>query len=295
MLPPLISHNADLRRLYDDGYELSIVGGQLVVDNVPYVGSDKTVKRAALVSELTLSADKTLKPSTHVMKFTGEHPCDKNGKPLRHMEHSTNREVIGSDIVVIRSFSCKPKCQSGYEDYYEKFTTYAAMISVHAQQIDPEATARTHAVTEIDIPESPFRYLDNASGLAGISEMAAKVSGQKIGIVGLGGSGSFTLDLIAKSWVAEIHLFDGDDLVQHNAFRCPGAVSAVTLLGRPKKADYYAKMYEPLRKGVIAHTEYLTGRIYPCSMTLISCFSVSTRAVPNRQLSNISKPPERAS
>lgn len=257
MLPPLISHNDDLKRLFDDGYELAIVGGQLVVNNVPYVAADKTVKRGALVSELTLNADKTLPPSTHVMKFTGDYPCDKNGRELAHMRHSTTREVIGEGVVVARSFSCKPT-SGKYDNYYDKVTTYAAMISQHAEQIENCVTARTYAVTQIDEPESPFRYLDNASGLAGISEMTQRVAGQKIGVVGLGGSGSYVLDLVAKSWVAEIHLFDGDDLIQHNAFRCPGAVAAKTLLERPNKAAHYAAMYQPFRKGVVAHLEYLT-------------------------------------
>lgn len=256
MLPQLISHNDDLKRLFDDGYELSIVGGQLVVSNVPYVAADRTVKRGALVSELCLNADKTQPPNTHVIKFTGDHPCDKEGKELAYMVHSTNREAIGDRIEVTRSFSCKPTT-GVYANYYDKVTTYASMISVHAQQIEPDATARTHAVTQIDEPDSPFRYLDNASGLAGISEIAQRVAGQKVGIIGLGGSGSYVLDLLAKCWIAEIHLFDGDDLIQHNAFRCPGAVPAETLLSRPMKADHYAKMYDSFRKGVISHPYFL--------------------------------------
>ena len=259
MLPQLISLNDDLKRLFDDGYELSIVGGQLVVSNIPYVATDKTVKRGALVSELRLNGDRTLPPSTHVMKFTGDDPCDKSGKALAYMKHSRSREVVGEGIAVVRSFSCKPTT-GAYPDYYAKFTTYAEMISVHAQQIEPGATGRTHAVTQIDEPDSPFRYLDNASGLAGISGMAQRVAGQKVAIIGLGGSGSYVLDLIAKTWVAEIHLFDGDDLIQHNAFRCPGAVSAETLLERPMKADHYAARYAPFRKGIESHPYFLSEK-----------------------------------
>jgi tRNA A37 threonylcarbamoyladenosine dehydratase len=137
------------------------------------------------------------------------------------------------------------------------------MISVHAQQLEPGATGRTHAVTQVDEPDSPFRYLDNASGLAGITDMTQRVAGQKVGIIGLGGSGSFVLDLIAKSWVAEIHLYDGDDLIQHNAFRCPGAVSAETLRVRPVKADHYAAIYDVFRRGVVPHPYYITEAHLP--------------------------------
>jgi tRNA A37 threonylcarbamoyladenosine dehydratase len=41
----------------------------------------------------------------------------------------------------------------------------------------------------------------------------------------MGGTGSYILDLVAKTAVMEIHLFDGDDFNQHNAFRAPGAAS----------------------------------------------------------------------
>ena len=258
MSQQLISHNDDLNRLYEDGYELSIVRGQLVVKNIPYVATDKTVQRGVLVSELTLNADKTLPPSTHVIKFAGNPPCDKEGRPLSNIECSATPEIIGEGLTTTRSFSRKPT-NGNYRNYYEKVTTYAAIISVHAQDIDPEVTARTYAVTQIDEPDSPFQYLDNASGRAGISEMNSRVVGQKIGIIGLGGTGSYVLDLLAKTWAAEIHLFDGDDLIQHNAFRCPGAIAAKTLQERPKKAEHYAKAYTCFRKGVLAHPEYLTA------------------------------------
>lgn len=41
----------------------------------------------------------------------------------------------------------------------------------------------------------------------------------------LGGTGSYALDLVAKTHVVEIHLFDADLLRPHNAFRFPGAIS----------------------------------------------------------------------
>ena len=56
---------------------------------------------------------------------------------------------------------------------------------------------------------------------AGISDLNAMLRGQKIAIVGLGGTGSYILDLIAKTEVSEIHLIDADEFVNHNAFRAP--------------------------------------------------------------------------
>jgi hypothetical protein len=79
----------------------------------------------------------------------------------------------------------------------------------------------------------------------------------KVAIVGLGGTGSYILDLVAKTPVGEIHLFDADRLLTHNAFRAPGAVSVEDLRATPNKAVYFRDRYEPMRKGIVAHDSYV--------------------------------------
>src|SRR5690606_5159685 len=119
-----------------------------------------------------------------------------------------------------------------YTDYYQKMTTYVAMITGPAQKLDPNVTAQTFQVIASDNPDSPFNYIDNASSRAGITEHSRKLELRKVGIVGLGGTGSYVLDLVAKTPIREIHLYDGDWLVQHNAFRSPGAASVEDLRER---------------------------------------------------------------
>ena len=70
-----------------------------------------------------------------------------------------------------------------------------------------------------------FLYEDTASSRADIVTINSKLKSLRIGIVGLGGTGSYVLDFVAKTPVKEIHLFDGDTFDQHNAFRAPGAAS----------------------------------------------------------------------
>ena len=233
------------------------MSGHLVVSNVPYVGSDKKIKRGTLVSVLDLAGDQTAEPSTHVIKFAGDHPCDKDGNALKNMVHGTGRENLGDGLVVERSFSCKPTGTGRYIDYYEKMTTYAAMISGPAEAIDPNVTARTFAVIDPG-DDSPFKYIDTASSRAGISGVIEKLKLSKIAIVGLGGTGSYILDLVAKTPVREIHLIDGDDFIQHNAFRAPGAISVEQLRARPKKVTYLATEYGRMRDGIVPHPLYLS-------------------------------------
>ena len=78
------------------------------------------------------------------------------------------------------------------------------------------------------IEKKVFKYPDANSNRAGISDLNMKFEGQKIAIIGIGGTGSYILDLIAKTNVAEIHIYDGDVFQLHNAFRAPGACAADT-------------------------------------------------------------------
>lgn len=246
-----ISLSPDLRALLDDGYEIEIKSGHLVIHNVPYVNADKQVKHGKLFSVLDLAGDKTTRPSTHIALFAGAFPCSKDGQPLRQLEHQSTRQSIADGLVIDHSFSNKPK--DGYEDYYVKMTTYIAIISGPAEAIDPNATARTYAVIASDDPEAVFHYVDNASGRAGISAVSRKLGLRKLAIVGCGGTGAYILDLVAKTPAGEVHLFDRDDFLQHNAFRTPGAATIDELKERRKKVNHLADIYSRMHRGIVPH------------------------------------------
>lgn len=250
----LINHSPDLKALEDDGYELEILGGHLVLHNIPYVDAQGKIRLGKLVSTLDLAGDRTVKPGTHVAMFAGDHPCDRSGKKLRNLEHGTEVKAIADGVTVNRSFSCKPP--DGYTDYHHKMTTYAAMISGHAEEIDASVTARTFQVIE-NGGDSPFNYIDNATGRAGITAHTMNLKLAKVAIVGLGGTGSYVLDLVAKTPVMEIHTYDGDWYVQHNAFRSPGAASLEDLRARQRKVDYFQRKYAPMRRGIVPHPVYV--------------------------------------
>jgi len=138
-------------------------------------------------------------------------------------------------------------------------TRYAQIISAPAESLDPGVSAKTHKVVESHGEESVFHYLDTASSRAGIKAIAYKLVGPKLGIVGLGGTGSYILDLLAKTSVREIHLFDGDMFYSHNAFRSPGAASLDELRKTPKKVHYYCEIYGRMHKGIVAHDLFLNA------------------------------------
>jgi hypothetical protein len=223
------------------------------VGSIPYVNGAKEVKRGVLVSTLEFSQNSVKKPDEHVVLFAGERPCDKDGTPLSII-HSSVRATPVEGVEVHFQFSTKPRDGKGYPDYYAKMTTYAKILIHQAQAIDPSVKAQVFPVIGADADEeSPFKYFDTSSSRAGITALAHKLGMTRIAIVGLGGTGSYILDFIAKTPVREIHLFDDDDFSQHNAFRCPGALGIEDLKPGMKKVEYYRDLYTKLRHGIVAH------------------------------------------
>src|ERR1700680_2977542 len=96
MSPLLIDLSADLKRLRDEGYDLDIAEGYLLVRDVPYVNSRREVKRGVLVSTLTMANNVTAAPDTHVAMFAGEYPCQNNGAPIERIRAGEANLKIGS-------------------------------------------------------------------------------------------------------------------------------------------------------------------------------------------------------
>lgn len=253
----LISRSPDLQRLRDEGYDIEVKSGYLLVRHVPYVDTAKQVRFGTLVSELTLNNDVTIPPNTHVAYFAGEHPCHRDGAAMIQIVNSSAKQSLGDGIEVDHMFSSKPGSGS-YADFYQKMTTYVAILESQAQAIDPSATARIYPVIISDQEDSVFHYVDTATSRAGIGEVTDKLKARKVGIVGLGGTGSYVLDLVAKTPVEEIHLFDGDRFLQHNAFRSPGAPSGNELGAARQKVHHFQTMYSRMRGNIVAHEGYVT-------------------------------------
>jgi molybdopterin/thiamine biosynthesis adenylyltransferase len=259
----LTSLNPALAKLVHEGYELEFRPGLLLVHGVPYVNSQRQIAFGTLVSELSMeSPDIVGKPGSHQMHFIGEHPCyAEDGRIFTPVQHSSGDFNLGNSLVAQHHFSHKRKDQQGawmeYEDYYVKVKTYVRAISDQAKIIDPNVDARTHKVARWADDTTPFLYADTASTRAGILAINERASDLRVAIVGLGGTGGYVLDFLAPTYVPEIHLFDGDQLHQHNAFRVPGAISADTLERRLSKVDWLAEHYGNLRRGVVPHTEMI--------------------------------------
>ena len=250
----LIARNADLRRLEEEGYTLRIVDeAYLLIENVPYVTAQGEVQEGILVMDLDLSGDRTVQPTSHVSHWTGEFPYEASGnKLLAVIQEGARKHSLSESIPPTYQLSAKP--DGGYRDYHHKVNTYVDLLGREARRISPDSTAQQwRVITDQDDAVSPFLFADTASVRQNITDLARKFQDERIAIVGVGGTGSYVLDFVAKTWAREIHLFDDDRFFQHNSFRSPGSFSRDELEGGPFKSMFHAERYSRMRKAVIAH------------------------------------------
>jgi hypothetical protein len=246
MSRPPIAPDADIERLREEGFDVELRGTYLLVKDVPYVTAQREVRRGVLIC--SRERNEAGGPQTHVAYWTGTHPCHSNGAQIAAFHNPSPAQSLGDGIQADHMF---------YRDFHHKVTTYIARIEGEAQVLEPQATAKTFPVRAADSSESVFKYMDWASARAGLGSYNDRLASLRIGIIGLGGTGAYVLDLLAKSRVGEIKLFDGDRFKQHNAFRAPGAASPEDLAGAPPKVSRWSNVYSRMRNGIVEHAVML--------------------------------------
>ena len=253
MSQELINHSDDLKKLQNEGYEIDVKSGYGIVSHIPYLKANGEIDYGTLVSKIAFEGDKAKYNGDHVIYFSGDQPCNADGTEIKQIKHSVSNSILAG-INVKRSFSNKPN--ENYKDYYEKFVNYINIISSRAIDKDNSVTARTFkkVVTEED---SVFQYVDTNSSRAGIDNCNKKILDKKIAIIGLGGTGTYILDLVSKTNVKEIHLIDGDVFCQHNAFRSPGAASKEIFTKSLSKVSYFKEIYQNMYKNIIEHDIFI--------------------------------------
>lgn len=251
----LFSLNQDLMQLRSEGYSVHRHGGYLVMKDVPYRNVEGQICRGAFASALRLNGDTTLKPDDHTILFVGEPPYTADGQPIQ--VHSSVNEQIADGLVATLKFSRRPP--DGYRDYYHQMTVYASMFAAPAEALDPEVNPRVFRTPEAD-EDNVFNYVDTATSRAGIGMLVDRLRNERVAIIGLGGTGSYLLDLVAKNPVADIRLYDRDLMETHNAFRTPGAISIECLRELPTKVEYLRSIYSNMHRAIIAHPVELNGK-----------------------------------
>lgn len=251
MSQTLVGLSPDLTRLVEESYDIEVRGANLLVHHVPFVNASGSVEYGILVSELSTNGERTIRPGRHEMWLVGGVPYDHMGRRVSVVNSEVPTD-FGPGLVASCSMSAKVHNQPP-ENYYDKVVNYVSILSHYARGIDATAKHTEFPVRESTAEESVFRYHDSFTSRAGLSAVTAKLSIATVAIVGLGGTGSYVLDLITKTPVEEIHLFDDDVLFAHNAFRAPGAASLEELKVEPRKVDYFVSKYDAIRRNIFPH------------------------------------------
>ena len=265
VIPINLSASADLANLEAEGFRLKLIQGSsyhLLIEGIPAVTGKKEVVAGTLYCPLEIGpTGVTVNPcSNHQCWWIGEPPCDANGRTLSELISNASAEDKGDGIKTTVAFSRKHIDKSPYADLQEKIWEYVRFIWHEAQVIDPSCDPRSDKPVPavVEAQQRVFRYPDMATTRAGIGAATAKLLAKRVAIIGLGGSGSYILDLLAKTPVEELHLFDGDDFELHNAFRSPGAPKKEELTD-PKKVNWFFGIYDRMRTGIICHPYYVCG------------------------------------
>ena len=142
MQQQLINLNPDLNRLKEDGYDIEVKGGHLVVRQIPYVTPTKHVEYGNLVCVLNYATPtKIAAPPDHTIYFCGETPCNSEGQPLNSIINNNQKQQLTKELLATHYFSSKP-ISGNYPNYYEKIRTYAEILSIHAKAINKTVTVK---------------------------------------------------------------------------------------------------------------------------------------------------------
>ena len=145
----------------------------------------------------------------------------------------------------------------GRQDSPEDDASASDVIHRYAKQVVGAVAEAGYSETAFLTVPNPFKIPNTFEARAAIGPVQDRIRGQSIAIIGLGGTGSYVLDLVAKTPVKEIHLLDSDVVDWYTFMRAPGAPTAEEIesvrTGSLRKVDYYHSKYASLREGIYAH------------------------------------------
>ena len=289
----LISRSADLTALETAGYSLEVRGAYLLVRGIPYILSDGGIKSADIVTNLDVTGavgeEVTTPPGDHTVWWTGGIPHTAGGENMKEYLSCGKWEQgrdIGEGITVYMQWSRKPKeggRTRGYRDYHEKIATYIDEVGGQAESMRPgilEAARRGGKSTEIS--STRFAYMDTNSYRNGTKGIEARIEEEIVAVIGVGGTGSYLVDVLAKTNVKALHLFDADVMKVHNAFRVAGAARVGELNGRKYKIDWHAERYKAVRiTGLYLHhlnlEEESFDKLRSCTTAFIAVDDLTVR------------------
>ena len=162
--------------------------------------------------------------------------------------HVGGDDKTWSNISVKRGAQGCPEPDETAHDLLHRYAKHTVGAVSAAGYSEPAALA---------MPD-PFHIPNTFEARAAVAPVQNRIRGQSIAIIGLGGTGAYLLDLMAKTPLSDIHLLDSDCVDWHTLKRAPGAPTAEEIelvrAGSLLKVDYYHSKYAAFRDGIHPHS-----------------------------------------
>jgi hypothetical protein len=296
MSSQLAAPDGSLERLGEAGRRFALRDNHLVMV-VPYLNAAGELCRGYIADPLNITNGTVIGlPRNHQVYFIGDDPCDIEGHSLLDvLGGGANRTLIFGENYSSYYYSHKLQENGVNRDYrslFEKFEQYYRVIARPATYLHEDAEGEFLNVNfEADM-ESPFKFPDAHSAHAELHELNQALSRLRIGIVGVGGTGAYVLDFLAKTPVKSITLFDDDDYVIKNSFRSPGSTTEGDF--KKAKVDLYVERYSTFRMGIRGEKARITfenpGSIGQCDFVFVCVDKGASREAIVRLLIGLNKP-----
>ena len=294
----LISRSADLSALAKANYSLEVRGAYLLVQGVPYLDLNGEIAFADIVTNLDLvgpiGEEATTQPNDHTVWWTGSIPHTASGESMEQelaCEQWEGGHDIGEGITVYMRWSRKPRHRGqlrGYRDYLEKVQTYVEEVGGQAENKRPGIlkAARKGGDPKV-ISSSRFAYIDTNPYRNGTKGIESRIEEEIVAVIGVGGTGSYLVDVLAKTNIKELRLYDDDVMKIHNAFRVAGAARVGELNGKKSKLQWHKERYQSVRvKGLEIHHMKLDDEnlsaLFSCTTVFIAVDDLDVRRMIQR-------------
>lgn len=256
MLANPTAPNADVQALIDDGYSVVIVDDRyLIVENVPYCPAAGKIAYGDIISPYSVINGVSQLNGDHTVWFTGSIPHSAQGASLRDALVADATETLVAGRKALCRLSNKPDKAADLAQLLQSFRVkmrhYVNKLSRHARDVDPSARADYRGRLQVNARPSVFYYPNTAVARSGLDAYEDKLRQRKVAIVGVGGTGSYILDALAKTPIEEIYIYDGDKVEAHNSYRMPGALRPGGAFSGIAKTEHLANHYSQMRKGIV--------------------------------------------
>ena len=230
--------------LHDDSAVLTVVG-------VPCLLKDGTVSTCSIATSYD-TADRRpteqIGNAVHAVRITIAEERD-------GLVYQADGTPIGNHLAGDGKTWSAISIHKGWSGHPEKDATANDLIHRYAKRIIGAVAKAGYSNVSFLTDSGPFRFPNTFEARAAIGPLQDRIRQQSIAIIGLGGTGAYLLDLIAKTPVLAIHGLDDDNMEWHNFMRAPGAPTNDELRQQEplSKVKYYESRYTSLRERIHLH------------------------------------------